>query len=350
MAGSTIRGAAVKGIAAAVPEQTAGVAELAAVFGPDEASRIARSVGVTTRRLARPGQCTSDFCFAAAQALLQQLDWDPATVEGLIFVSQTPDHRLPATSCGLQHRLGLPKSCAALDLSLGCSGYVYGLWLASSLALTTCKRMLLLAGDTTQFISPLDRATMPVFGAAGTATALESDPEGAAHFELGTDGAGYEHLIIPAGGCRAPHSPQTAERTEREGGNIRSQEDLYLNGAEVFTFTLREVPSLISRVLARSGWAQPEIDAFVLHQANKFMLDHLVKRMKIDPAKAPIALDPFGNTSSASIPLTLVHLMRQRLQAARQRLVLAGFGVGFSWGAAALDAGPIVVPELQIVP
>jgi 3-oxoacyl-[acyl-carrier-protein] synthase-3 len=247
--------------------------------------------------------------------------------------------------------LGLPKSCAAFDVALGCSGYVYGLWIASSLMLAGCRRVLLLAGEsTTRIISPLDRAAVPLFGDAGTATALEREEGHVMHFDLGTDGAGFEHLIIPAGGHRTPRSSQTAVSTPREGGNVRSDEDLYMNGPEVFSFTLREVPPLLDRILARAGWTKEQVDFFVMHQANKWMLDQLGKRLGIPAASLPIALEGFGNTVSASIPLAITHSIRPVIGEKTRRLVLAGFGVGLSWGAAALEVGPIVLPELAIVP
>jgi 3-oxoacyl-[acyl-carrier-protein] synthase-3 len=351
MAGSTIAGMAVKGIAAAVPKQLETVQDLARIFGEQDSAKIAQITGVSTRHIASPAQCTSDLCCAAADTLLKHLKWDPASVDALLFVSQTFDYILPATSCTLHERLCLSKGCAAFDISLGCSGYIYGLWVASSLVVTGCRRILLLAGDVSSKTTGVrDRSTRPLFGDAGTATAIEADEQGIVHFELGTDGTGHRHLIIPAGLFRNPHSSGTSVATERENGNVRSDEVLYMNGAEIFTFTLREVPPLLTRILERSGWPKTEIDAFVFHQANKYMLDYLAKRMQITPDKMPLSLEHFGNTSSASIPLTITQSLKGDLETGRKRLILAGFGVGFSWGAAALDIGPLAIPELQVVP
>lgn len=351
MAGSSIAGAAVKGLATAVPEHVETVQSLARVFGEQDSAKIARSIGVNTRHLASPDQCTSDLCHAAASALLRHLQWDPASVDALLFVSQTFDYILPATGCTLHERLGLSKSCATFDVALGCSGFVYGLWLAYSLVSTGCRRVLLLAGDVISKVTGAgDRSTKPLFGDAGTATAIEADELSIAHFELGTDGTGNRQLIVPAGLFRRPHSLDTSVATERENGNVRSDEDLYMNGAEIFTFSLREVPPLVARILERSGWAKTEVDAFVLHQANKFMLDHLAKRMQLESEKVPISLAYFGNTSSASIPLTITQCLRGELEDRKRRLVLAGFGVGLSWGAAALEIGPLAIPDLIVVP
>jgi 3-oxoacyl-[acyl-carrier-protein] synthase III len=352
MANLSTRGASIKGIASAVPVTTEGIEELAKAFGDEEARKIVKSTGVTTRHVVKPGQCTSDLCFAATQKLLADLNWAKESVDALVFVSQTFDYTRPATSCCLQGRLGLPKSCAAFDIALGCSGYVYGLLAASNLVSSGCGRVLLLVGETcsTANVSPFDRATVPLFGDAGTATALEADSSGKMHFQLGSDGMGYNFLIVPAGGSRMPRTPETAIRTKREDGTIRSDEDGYMNGPEIFGFTLREVPPLISGILNFSGWNSEQVDAFVMHQANRFMLDHLCKRMKLPPEKVPLSLEDYGNTSSASIPLTITHRLRQDLRTNKRKLVLAGFGIGLSWGAVALELGPIVAPDVEIVP
>lgn len=347
----SVTGARIRGIASAVPSGTEGIGEIAQVFGEDEAVRIARSTGVSTRHIATREQCTSDLCFAATERLLLGLGWPKGSVDALIFVSQTFDYILPATSCCLHGRLGLAKTCAAFDLALGCSGYIYGLWIASALIGSGCRRVLLLSGDTTSKVSsPLDRSVRPLFGDAGTATALEVDSQGKLFFQLSTDGTGSHFLIIPAGGCRTPHTPETARRTRKEDGSIRGDEDCQMNGPEVFTFTLREVPSLISGVLASAGWTVQQVDAFLMHQANRFMLDHLTKRMKVPPEKVPLSLEDFGNTSSASIPLTVTHRMREDLRAGKRKVLMAAFGIGLSWAAVAMELGPIVAPDLVIVP
>ena len=299
------------------------------------------------RPAAYDGMCTSDLCFAAADRLLSDLGWPRDSVDALIFVSQTPDYRLPATACTLQQRLRLSKRCAAFDIGLGCSGHVYGLWVASSLiAAGGAKRALLLTGDTsTYFCSPLDRSVALLFGDAGTATAIEADAAAPPmHFVLGTDGSGRDNLIVPAGGFRRPHAPDTAVRAAGDDGNSRSAEDLFMNGAEIFTFTLREVPPLITAVLDGAGWSKDDVDAFVFHQANQFMLQHLAKRLKLPKEKFVLAMEEFGNTSSASIPLALSVRLARPLGERACKTVLAGFGVGYSWAAVALTCGPMAMP------
>jgi 3-oxoacyl-[acyl-carrier-protein] synthase-3 len=197
------------------------------------------------------------------------------------------------------------------------------------------------------YSSPLDRATALLFGDAAAVTAMEFSRDAEPMwFTLGTDGRGYKNLIVPAGGQRIPSSEQTGIRKEAENGNIRSQEDLFMDGGEIFTFTLREVPGMVKSVLQRVGWSMETTDAFVFHQANLFMLNHLAKRMKIPMAKVPLSLDDYGNTSSASIPITISHCLRSRIATEPMNLVMGGFGVGLSWGAVAQRCGPMVVPPV----
>lgn len=352
MAGLSVQGVALKGFACAVPAAGQTSADLARVFGGTEAEKIAQSTGVRTRRIARPEVCCSDLCFAAAESLLKRLDWDRESVDALIYVSQSFDYPLPATSCVLQARLGLAKTCAAFDVGLGCSGYVYGLWIAAGLIATGCQRVLLLAGDTSsRWASPRDRAAVPLFGDAGSASAIGGEAGAIMHFQLGTDGAGYRHLMVPAGLAtgRLPRSEQTKACVKGADGNERSAEDLFMNGPEIFTFTLREVPPMIAAVLNRAKWEQAAVDQFVFHQANQFMLQYLAKKMRLPPERVPMILEHYGNTSSASIPLALTHCLRDTLEKQQQKLVLAGFGVGLSWGAVALETGPIVAPPLEEV-
>lgn len=349
---STLSNVRVRGICCAVPDREVSWESHVVNFG-EEAKRISLSTGICRRVVASPGVCTSDLCQMAAERLLLECDWSRHSVDLLIFVSQTPDYVLPATACALQARLGLAKHCAAFDVNLGCSGYTYGLWLAASLiAAGSASRALLLVGDTvSRLVSEQDRATAMLFGDAGSATVLERTEDGAKLvFQLGTDGEGERNLVVPAGGFRQPRAERTARRVEREGGNMRSDEELYMNGSEVFSFSLREVPHLLTATLSEVGWTLEHVEQIVMHQANRFMLQHLAKRLKVPAAKMPIVMESYGNTSSASIPLALVHSLRDRLQVSSTRLLLVGFGVGWSWAAAAFDCGPLVVPPMLRVP
>jgi 3-oxoacyl-[acyl-carrier-protein] synthase-3 len=283
---------------------------------------------------------------------MEELGWEPDSVDALIFVSQTPDYLLPATSCTLHRRLGLSKHCMAFDIILGCSGYVYGLFVACRLvAGVGVRRLLLLVGDTiTRIVSPQDRSSAMLFGDAGTATAIErNESAGEMLFELGTDGSGQNELIVPAGGFRLRHSDATAQRMVQEDGNVRSAEDLYMDGAEIFSFTLREVIPLLKSVMGAARWDLTVVDAVVMHQANGFILQHIAKRLGFPMEKVVLDLKDHGNTSCASIPLAMVHALSEKLSTGDLRLILAGFGVGFSWGAAALTCGPMKVPDVLFV-
>jgi 3-oxoacyl-[acyl-carrier-protein] synthase-3 len=347
MAKSEIAGVRIAGIASAVPTQACGLESLG--VDAEQALRITENVGVKARRIAPPSLCTSDLCYAAAVRLMRELDWAPEEISGLILVTQTPDYVLPATSHALHARLGLPVSCYAFDINLGCSGFVYGLWIAASLMQNVKGKTLLLVGDTiSHIISRRDLSVAPVFGDAGSATALEPSTDAAPmFFELGADGSGVTRLIVPAGGFRRPRDASSGVRAAREGQNIRSDDDLFMDGGEVFTFTLQRVPGLIKAILGSAGCGLESIDGVVFHQANRFMLEYLSKRIKIPPEKFVIALENFGNTSSASIPMAITTTgLRERLQSSTARLLLAGFGVGFSWAATVLQCGPGVFPEL----
>jgi 3-oxoacyl-[acyl-carrier-protein] synthase-3 len=351
MAQTAVSGIQIAGVASAVPATLWNNSETVAAFGEDEVKRISRSAGIVKRHVSNGSLCTTDLCYAAAKKLLENLSWDPESVNLLVLVSQTNDYCIPASSCVMHQRLGLSSRCAAFDLGMGCSGYVYGLWVVSSmLAATGMKRGLLLVGDTIpRLTSPLDRSTALLFGDAGTATALQRDENtGSINFSLGTDGKGWPNLLIPASGCRIPKSTQTSVQNKAEGNNSRSLENVCMNGAEIFAFTIAEVPPLVGGLLETRGWQAVDVDYFVFHQANKFMLTHLATKMGLPMTKLPLSLSDYGNTSCASIPVTLT-TMRESLQTAPRKLLMAGFGVGYSWAGCTLESAPMVCPEMLFV-
>lgn len=338
------------GLASAVPQRIVPTSDYEAVFGAAEIAKVIRATGVQRRRVAPDGMCTSDLCFAAGERLLDDLGWERDSVDSLVFVSQTADYVLPATSCLLQDRLRLPTTCAALDLNLGCSGYIYGLWVASHLVASGASRRCLLAvGEVaSRRIGPRDRSAVMLFGDAGTVTALEptEDRETSWTFDLGTDGSGGKHLIVPAGGTRLLPGVQNDVVRTYDDGNPRSLNDLYMNGSEIFLFTLNRVPQLLSGIEQAAEVSRSEVDAFVFHQANEFMLKHLMKNMALPAEKVPLILKDYGNTSSASIPLALTATLGERLSREPLNLILAGFGVGLSWGAVSLKTANVVVPPI----
>ncbi len=352
MGHSTITGARLAGLACAVPMAKESIDQAADRFGADQARKVADSVGVRERHLSPAGMCTSDLCYAAGVRVLQELGWEASTVDALVFVSQTPDYVLPATSALLHARLGLPKAALALDLSQGCTGYVHGLWLASQiLAGTSARRVLLLVGDTlSKLVSPGDRATYLLFGDGGSATALEAQPDAPNMvFEYGTDGTGGGALIVPGGGFRHPGPSLLSRQAPQDKLGDQGSRYLLMDGPEVFAFTLREVPPMVHRLLNTACWNKDSVDAWVFHQANQFIVQYLAKKLNLPSDKVILAMSDFGNTSSASIPLVLTHALRSRLVSETLNLVLVGFGVGFAWASAALICDRPVIPELLYV-
>jgi len=329
-----------KGIVTAVPASEVKNDLFHAQFGEAAVNEIVKMIGVQTRRHSNDQQTTADFCQAAAQKLMSELAWSPESIDAIVFVSQTPDYRLPATACALQSRLKLRTSCAALDINLGCSGYVYGLWLASKLIDGhAVRRVLLLAGDTSsKLVNPADRATAMLFGDAGSATALEFNQDAqTTYFVLGTDGTGEKNLIVPKGAYR-----------KFEGVDPRMVDSdltcLYMDGADVFNFTLKSVPPLVNDLLDFSVKQRDEVNWYFFHQANQFMLKHITKKLKLPAEKAPMNIDRFGNTSSASIPLVMTDVGRDQIL--RGTAVLTGFGVGYSWASALITLDQMQVNSL----
>ncbi|HZG19140.1 MAG TPA: ketoacyl-ACP synthase III [Herbaspirillum sp.] len=350
---ATVQDIAFAGFRAAVPVHRHSYVREPGIFTAAEAEKLEQSTGIYERRVLPPHLCASDMCVAAATDLLKSLEWDPSTVEVLIFVSQDSDYNLPATACLIQNRLGLPTSCAALDINLGCSGFIYATWIASTmLAGASGKRALVLCGDTsTRHLMPEDRSTRPLFGDAGAAVALEKRPgSGPMHVVMGTDGRGAPHIVVRAGGRRNPlipgEQPMTAEQHETAYRDAR----LSLNGPEVFSFSLRAVPPLVKANLELAGLSSEQIDYFVLHQANKLMLDQIRRKIAVDAERFIVDLHDYGNTSSASIPLAICSSLSDKLTSGRHKLMLAGFGVGWSWASLIAEVGPIPAPAVIEVP
>jgi len=330
--------ARIAGISTYLPEQLLDNDALASVFENWSADKIFQKTGIAERRIARSDETALDMGVAAAERLLSQVGIDRQSIDYLIFCTQAPDYILPTSACIMQNRLNLPKSVGAFDINLGCSGYVYGLSIAAGLiAGKIAKRILFVTADTySKFIHDEDRSVRTLFGDGASATLIESAGEGSAAsigpFVFGTDGAGAEELIVRTGGARNARSAQTATAEEDEFGNVRSQDNLYMNGAAVMSFTLREVPRLFSELKERGGVSNEEIDFVVMHQANKFLLDALVKKMKIPSEKAPYFFEKIGNTVSSTIPFVLEDLVFRKQIMSGSNVVLMGFGVGLSWG------------------
>jgi 3-oxoacyl-[acyl-carrier-protein] synthase-3 len=300
----------------------------------EEREMFAKTTGILERRVANENITCSDLCFQAASELIQDLDLKNQ-IDLLVFVSQSPDYFLPATSVVLQERLGLPKTTIAFDINLGCSGYVYGLSIVGQFMQSgNIKNALLLCGDkSTISTNYQDKSTYPLFGDAGTATLISRDEYADDWIaELNSDGSGKNAIIIEQGHSRHPYGTTSDELIEFEPGVIRTKKHLALNGMEVFNFALKEVAPSINKLLNENAINIDEIDYFVFHQANKLINESIRKKMKVSPEKVPYSIDLYGNTSSASIPLTICLKLRDFIAGKKLRMLFSGFGVGFSWG------------------
>lgn len=327
----------IKGISTCVPEQFESISSLE-LFRDNEAEKFSKNTGINKRHFANTEICTSDLCFKAADELINKLKWDKQEIDVLIFVTQTPDYILPATSNILQNRLGLTKDCYCLDISLGCSGYIYGMSLISILLQNSAfKKGILLVGDTiTKLTSNKDKSVYPLFGDAGTATALEFDlkKESKISFNLGGDGSGENAIKITHGGARNlfDESCLVYNITDQNNpSNLKRSVDLSLNGVDVFNFAIKTVPDTIKKLLEKIDMNLQDIDIYVLHQANLFMNETIRKKLKLDSEKFIYSIESFGNTNGASIPLTLCSNYSNNIVLGNY--IMCGFGVGLSWGA-----------------
>ena len=334
--------AAIRAIEYYLPAGTVTTEDLAAQFPGWSVAKIDDKTGVRVRHIAGPDECASDLAVEAARKLFASGACKPEEIDYLLLCTQSPDYFLPTTACLVQERLGIPTSAGALDFNLGCSGFVYGLGMAQGLVETgQASRVLLLTAETySKFIHPLDKSVRTIFGDAAAATlitALDSGRAMMGPFVYGTDGAGARNLIVPAGGLRRPRSKETALEVDDDYGNRRSQDHLFMDGAEIFNFTLEAVPQSVSSLLRKAGKTCDQIDLFVFHQANRYMLDHLRKRMKLPPEKFVVSMAHCGNTVSSTIPIALRDALEEGRLQAGQTAMLVGFGVGYSWAATLVE-------------
>jgi 3-oxoacyl-[acyl-carrier-protein] synthase III len=336
--------ARIAGVACCVPQTILENAPFAERFG-DAAEQVTKMTGVMERRITSPDVTTADLCEAAALHLLAVQAIDKANIDALIFVSQTPDYRLPATACELQHKLGLSTHVAAFDVNLGCSGYPYALWLAGMMIETgAAQNVLVLVGDTiSKIVAEDDRSTAMLFGDCGSATLVEcSTISNPMTFVLGTDGSGAQNLIVPEGGFRTNANPDPR--------NQNAPDKLFMEGGEIFNFTLKAVPALVNALREAALKADEDFDHYLFHQANAFMIKHLAKKAKVPPGRAPINIDRFGNTSSATIPLLIVTECRDAVMSDEgASLGLFGFGVGYSWAACAAKLSGLQCADLVVL-
>ncbi|WP_256009598.1 3-oxoacyl-ACP synthase III family protein [Desertivirga xinjiangensis] len=308
-----------------------------------------KTIGVDSKRKVQASVTCSDLCYQSAEALLKAMEWAPEEIEILIYVSQTRDFLLPCTAIVLQDRLKLPKSCIAFDVPLGCSGYPYGISvIAGMMSAAKIKKGLLLCGDTsTLTVSPEDKKTFPLFGDAGSATALEYvEDSGEIVFSTGSDGSGYDAIMVPGGGSKEPLEDGTHEIEKKRLGYRKGRTHLHMDGSRVFEFSINTVPESINELFSRTGHSPETIDFFLMHQANLIMNETIRKKLKFPLEKVPYSLKNFGNTSSASIPLTMVSQIKDELSSQERSLLMSGFGVGLSWASLILKTDSIFIHDL----
>lgn len=353
MANSKFSSAKIAGIVTVVPEKIKCIDDEVENYGGNEKQiqRIKKAIGLNQRHVVEGNVTSLDLCLEASKKLFEGLDFDKSQIDGVIFVTQTPDHFQPSNAAIIHGKLGLSTEAASFDVSLGCSGFVYGLWLAHMMiASGSCKNILLLAGDTlSRCVNKRDRATAPLFGDAGTATLVQSAVDTDSFFSLHTDGSGYQHIVQPAGGFRLPFSDAKTQEVIDEEGNFHSDADIQMNGGEVFNFSIKTEPKAITDILSYSNTCLDEVDFVFFHQANQYIISNIIRRLKIPKEKAPSDIvSIYGNQSSASIPCSINHSLKGKLLESPLKVVLSGFGVGLSWASAVIKLNNTYCPDVFI--
>ncbi|MCH5178004.1 MAG: ketoacyl-ACP synthase III [Prevotellaceae bacterium] len=327
----------ISALAGCVPKHIIDNYKYTQYFPEEDVRKVVDKIGVFERRFADDKTCSSDLCFAAAENLLTDNGIDRSEIDLLVFVSQTPDYRMPATSILLQERLGLSHGTIAFDINLGCSGFIYGLSVVYAfMEKRGLRKALLLDGETrSKVYSPKDRKSAFIFGDGGIAALIERDEKyGDSYFSMNSDGSRGDLIMITGGGYRHPSSIETlTERVVDEYGNIRSDEQGYMNGGDVFNFVISEIPKDIKRLFAEVGTDIGTMDYYVFHQANNFINSYIARKLKLDTSRIPSTIHKYGNTSSVSVPLTIADTLQGKLNGKKQ-LMLSAFGVGMAWATA----------------
>ena len=339
---STLHNVRFAGMATCVPKRILSNIDDCPPSLRNERERLIRNIGIETRRICPEWQYFSDLAFSAAEKLLEELKWERDEIDALIVVTQSPDYLIPATAIILQDRLGLNNATIAYDVNLGCSAYPFGLHLLGNMISTgSVRKALLLVGDKCANIRD------PLFSDAGTATALEYAPEAPPmHFDLNSDGSGYKAIMLPVGGHREPYSAIHGIPTRDEHGQIHWPDELILDGPAVLSFSTQRVPPAVEKAINHAGISSDDIDYFIFHQANRMINETIRKKLRLPEDRVPSTLKEFGNTSGASIPVTITARLREAMQHQKRRLLLSGFGIGLSWGTCILEIQDAVFPEM----
>lgn len=345
MAFLNIKNVKISGVAAAVPRRVELVRDLS-IFTYEEAEKFSQTTGVVSRHVSDT-LLSSDLCTASAEKMIEDLGWEKESIDGLVVVTQSPDYHRPSNATLMQHRLGLSRECAAMCISFGCSGWVYGLSVASGLINSGCKRVLLCCGEGVQAYCKYDKSTYPLFGSAGTCTALEQDDdESQILFHLATDGSGWNAINIPDGGYRNPYSDVSSVVRDFDGGIRRARTNVALNGMDVFSFGISRPPKSINALVEKFAIDLADLDYLLLHQANMMLNAKIAKKVSVPDSKVPHNIEEFGNSSSATLPLLMVTRLSEELQSRRLKCLGCAFGVGLSWGSVAFETNKLKVSKL----
>lgn len=337
----------IKAMAACVPSFVYDNKNLVSIMPEPDADKLIKSIGIEQRRFAADDVTASDLCFKAAEQLIAENNIEKESIDMLLFMSLCPDYVTPPTSVVLQRRLGLPTTCGCIDLCLACSGFIYALSTAYAyLSNPNINRVLLCVGETmSKLANPKDKVNFPLYGDAGTATLVEKGDFGDTTFLLSSDGEGEHSVIVPARGFRNPLTEESLANKEYEDGNFRRMIDITMDGMDTFNHAIRVIPKEVKRTMEECGITNDDIDFYVSHQANKFMVDFIVKRLKMDPSKVPFCLSKYGNTSCASVPLTIVSELEGKLDE-NKRIMMSSIGAGWSFATAYLSANKINISHI----
>ena len=349
MAQWQIRNVALRGVTGTVPDNPKSTMDLG-LFTQEEASLFDDTVGIMKRYVAPDDICASDLCYDAAERLIARLGWARDSIDVLLFESVCPDYKTPPTSAILQERLGLPSSTFVMDIPMGCCGCLYAVNVAGNLLQSgNVKRALVLIGDTaTRMGSPKDKSRVPLFGDSGAALAFEYDTTaGDIILEFNTLGSGYEALMTPHGGFRHPVTPESFEYQDYGNGVVRRPVDTMINGIDVFSFAISRPPVSVKKMMEQYGLDNDNVDYFLIHQANKLIVDRIVKMLKLPVDKVPCHLQEFGNLGGCSIPMLMTHNLSRELQSRPLTLVCSAFGLGLTWGTMVLKTNQVSVEPVN---
>ena len=351
MAQWQIKNVALRGVTGTVPNNPKTTMDLG-LFTQEEADTFDNTVGIKKRYVATDDICASDLCYDAAERLIESLGWEKDSIDVLLFESVCPDYKTPPTSGIMQARLGLPTTTFVMDIPMGCCGCIYAINIAGNLLTNgNVKRALLLVGDTaTRMGSPRDKSRVPLFGACGTALALEYDPAAEEIvIDFNTLGSGYEALMTPHGGFRHPITPQSFEYEDFGNGIVRAPKDTLINGMDVFAFAISRPPVSIKKVMQQYDLNTDNVDYFLIHQANKLIVDRIVKKLKLPLEKTPYDLQEFGNLGGCSIPMLMTYNLKEELTTRPLTLVCSAFGLGLTWGTMVMRTQRMIVESVNYI-